>query len=197
MADSMSTVAGGGTLVQRNLDRTRTELLDAAVRLIEQGEEPTMRAVASEAGVGERTVYRYFENRDVLGEALEAHVMPRLGVPLCASVDELDDYIAELYGLFEQNRRLTVAMVASTWAQPDLARTRSRNLRALTELLAGAFPDADPAEVAAAAGTLRTVVSGAGWTYQRVSCGLPNGAVIANAQWLAGVVLQRLSEAGG
>jgi AcrR family transcriptional regulator len=192
MTDSMSTVSGD-TLVQRNLDRTRAELLDAATRLIERSEEPTMRSVASEAGISERTIYRYFENRDALRAAVKAHITPRLGVPLCTSVDDLEDYIADLYRVFDQNRGLTVAMVAAAWSQSDLAESRSRNLRALTELLVGAYPDAEPAEVAAAAGTLRTVVSGAGWTYQRVSCGLPNDAVTANAQWLARLVLERLA----
>jgi AcrR family transcriptional regulator len=193
MTYSVSTASDATTLAQRNLDRTRTELLDAAGRLIERGEEPTMRAVASEAGISERTIYRYFENREALRAAVEVYITPRLGVPLCASTDGLHDYIADLYRTFDENHRLTVAMVASTWSQEDLARTRSRNLRALTELLAGSFPDADPAEVAAAAGTLRTVVSGAGWAYQRVSCGLPNAAVTANAQWLAAVILDRLA----
>jgi AcrR family transcriptional regulator len=181
------------TVIQRNLARTRAELLEASVRLIERGEEPTMRSVAQEAGISERTIYRYFATRRALEDAVTDALRPRLGAPLCSTVDELDAYIADLFGVFEENRPLTVATVTAAWTQPGLSRSRSRNLEALTELLSDGYPDADPQELAAAAATLRTVASGAGWVYQRVSCGLPNEIVTANAQWLARVVLDRLS----
>ena len=58
------------TATQRNVARTRDDLIAAAVRLVERSEEPTMRAVAGAAGVGERTVYRYFESRERLAEAV-------------------------------------------------------------------------------------------------------------------------------
>ena len=178
--------------MQRNAERTHAELLDAAVRVAERGDEPTMRAVAAEAGVGERTIYRYFENREVLHDAFTAHVSPRLGTPLCDSVDGLDQYIVDLFDVFEQNRELTVAVVTSPWSQPDLSRSRTGNLRALTALLRAAFPNVDGAALGAAAASLRTAVSGAGWVYQRQSCALPADAVTDNARWLLHTVLDHL-----
>jgi AcrR family transcriptional regulator len=180
-------------LARRNHERTRRDFVDAAMRVMERGEEPTMRAVAAEAGAGERTIYRYFESRDVLHEALLEHLAPRLGVPLCDSVEGLDRYIGDLFDVFDRNRALTVATVTSPWSQPDLARTRTTNLRALTALLAAAFPHVSADDLAAATASLRTVVSGAGWVYQRHSCGLANEAVKANARWLAGTLLERLT----
>jgi AcrR family transcriptional regulator len=188
MADSMSTL----TTTQRHGERTRGELLDAAARLIERGEQPTMRAVAAEARVGERTIYRHFESREALHDAVTAHIGPRLGIPLCDSIDELGDYADGLFSVFEENRALTVAMVTAAWSQPDLALTRNANLKAITELLRSAFPRTRAAEIDSAAASLRTVLSGAGWVYQRVSCGLPQDAVVANARWLIDRVLAAL-----
>jgi AcrR family transcriptional regulator len=192
MADTMSTSARR-TVTQRNAERTRDELIEAAVRLVERSEEPTMRAVALEAGVGERTIYRYFDSREALSEAVTEAISPRLGVPLCATFAELHDYVDQLFAVFDENHGITVATVTSPWVQPYLARSRSRNLRALTALVEAAFPHVDRDEVASAAASLRTVISGAGWVYQRESCELPAATVTANAHWLVETLTARLT----
>jgi AcrR family transcriptional regulator len=181
------------TATQRNMARTRDDLIGAAVRLVERSEEPTMRAVAAEAGVGERTIYRYFENREALSEAVAEAISPRLGVPLCATFEELHEYVEELFAVFEANHGLTVATVTSPWVQPFLARSRSRNLHALTALVRAAFPDVDSHEITSAAASLRTVLSGAGWVYQRESCDLPATTVVTNAHWIVDTVTARLT----
>ncbi|MCC5953171.1 MAG: TetR family transcriptional regulator [Acidimicrobiia bacterium] len=194
MADSLSTSSDASmTATQRNVARTRDDLIGAAVRLVERSEEPTMRAVAAAAGVGERTVYRYFESREGLAEAVAEAIGPRLGVPLCASLDELHDYVDALFAVFEANHGITVATVTSPWVQPYLAQSRSRNLRDMTDLVRSAFPGVDPDELTSAAAALRTALSGAGWVYQRESCALPAAAVVANAHWLVDTVTARLA----
>lgn len=155
-----------------------------------------MRSVAARAGVGERTIYRYFANREVLGLAVTDHLTPKLSVPLCESVAELEQYVVALFETFERHRALTVATVASPWSQPYLSTSRAANLRALTSLLADGYPDAAVEEVAAAAAALRTVVSGAGWVYQRESCELPAEVVTQNALWLVRIALERLEALG-
>jgi AcrR family transcriptional regulator len=202
MADSMSTDPGnptvdalppaGGSVTSRNRARIRSEMLDAAVELVIGGHEPTMRAVAERAGVGERTIYRYFDGREGLRDAVAAHLRPMLGVPLCGSVDDLEDYAARLFSQFETNHDLTVAFVGASWTKDELALSRSKNLTDLRALLGSAYPDAPTPEVDGAAATLRTVLSGSGWVYQRASCGLTTEEIIANASWLIRLVLERL-----
>jgi AcrR family transcriptional regulator len=171
---------------------TRAALLDAALELLIEGSSPTMRSVAARAGVGERTIYRYFENREVLGQAIMDEMTPKLSVPLCESVAELEQYVIALFETFERNRALTVATVNSPWSQRYLSISRTTNLRALVALLASGFPKASADDVKAAAAAIRTIVSGAGWAYQRESCELPGEVVTQNAVWLVHVVLERL-----
>jgi AcrR family transcriptional regulator len=180
---------------ERHRSRTRDDLLGAATALLLRAEEPTMRAVAAEAGVGERTVYRYFASRQELTAAVHDHLRPRLGVPLCSDAEDLEDYAVDLFGTFEANRSLTVAVVTSPATTRELRRTRSDNLRSLTELLADGFPDAPAADIVSAAAGLRTVLSGAGWVYQRESCGLPADAVVEHGRWMVRTVLDRLRNA--
>jgi AcrR family transcriptional regulator len=194
MADTLSTRAPETTSAQA--ERTRAALLAAAETVLLRGEEPTMRGVAAEAGMGERTIYRYFETRDVLLDAVALHIAPRVGVPLCETADELEQYAAELFTRFDENRELTVATVTTPWCQSFLGPSRAANLAALTSLLRAAHPSVPEGEIDSAGASLRTVLSGAGWVYQRVSCGLANEAVVDNAVWLLRLVRARLDAAG-
>jgi AcrR family transcriptional regulator len=54
----------GGRTAQKA--RTRAAIVEAAVELIEQGEDATIDAAAALAGVGRGTAYRYFPNQQTL-----------------------------------------------------------------------------------------------------------------------------------
>lgn len=176
-------------------EATRERLLRAAFACVERGEEPTMRGVAAEAGVGERTVYRYFENLDALVTAMRPTFQERAGVPLCAEASGLEGYAAELFGVFERNHALVAAMVTARWMAPHFRRTRSRNLDAMRALLDAAYPTAPTEDRAAAATVLRAVLSGSGWVYLRDSCAMAPADIVAHAQWMVRTVTAKLSRA--
>ena len=54
----------GGRVAQKR--RTRQALLDAALRVIRRGEEPTLDGIAAEADVSRATTYRYFPRLEAL-----------------------------------------------------------------------------------------------------------------------------------
>lgn len=180
-------------LRERNQEATRGRLLEAAVASIERGVEPTMRSVADEAGVGERTVYRYFESRDALFEALSATLGGRLGVPLCDDASGLEGYAGDLFGVFERNRALVVATLTSAWLAPQFRRSRRGNLDAMRALIDEAYPAAPADDRAAAASSLRAALSGSGWVYLRESCGMKPAEVVAHARWLVRTVRASLA----
>ncbi len=61
-----------GRLARR--DRNRTAVLDAIVELIAEGDlDPTPERVAGRAGISPRSVYRYFDDREVLLRAAISH----------------------------------------------------------------------------------------------------------------------------
>ena len=60
--------------VQRSI-RSRQRILDALVELVEEGElQPTGQQVADRAGVGERTVFRHFEDMETLHAELSGRL---------------------------------------------------------------------------------------------------------------------------
>lgn len=176
---------------QRYAEHTRRALIDAAVALIERRQSPTMRATAAEAGVSERTIYRYFESHDALAAACASALAGRAGTPLCGHHRDLEDYAARLFSVFEANTALIEALLTTSLG--DLSPTRVRNLEAMQRLVDEGFPTAPADERRAAAAALRTVLSGNGWHYQRRSCGLEADEVLANARWTIATVRARLA----
>lgn len=174
-------------------DAVRERLIDASIAQIERGEDPTMRSVAAEAGVSERTIYRYFESRDALAEACRVKIAPRAGVPLPESARDLEAYAKSLYETFEANAGLIIGLATTPSLRSDFRRSRGANLLALRALLDREHPRAPARERAAAAASLRAQLSGGGWVYLRYSCGLTNEDVIAAAQWSIRVALARLA----
>lgn len=154
-----------------------------------------MRSVAAAAGVAERTIYRYFASREALHEAVHARLKGRAGAPLCASESELEAYAGELFAVFEANRELISSLLTAPWAAPTMRGTRRENLVALRALIDAAYPAAPEADRAAATSSLRVLLSGAGWHYLRVACGLEAAEVLAHVRWSIGAVRAQLSGA--
>ncbi len=180
------------TLRDAHAELTRERLLDAAVALIRKGAEPTLRAVGQGAGVAERTVYRYFPDRDALATAVGPRLQGVSGIPLCDDAADLEAYAAALFSTFEKNSAFVRMLLTTPWMTAPFRRTRAGNLKALRKLVDAAHPRARPADRAAATSTLRAVLSGSGWFYLRDSCGLSNADCIAHAQWLVRTVRKAL-----
>lgn len=188
-SESLSPIEGG--LRKAQTAAVRERLLAAATALIEEGSEPTMRAVAARAGVGERTVYRYFAAREDLYVALGPRLQARSGAPLPPTTGELPGYIARLFTTFDENAGLVRSLATSPWAEPFLRRTRARNLKGLRALFDASHGGATDEDRAAAASALRVLCSGAGWVYLR-DAGLENAELIAHARWLVSTLVERL-----
>lgn len=90
------------TLRERQSDLTKTAILDAAVDLfLSEGElDLTMQRVADEARVSLRTVYRYFENRQELINAMGRRIDTRMTEQSGRDKDlpdDLDEYLEQLH----------------------------------------------------------------------------------------------------
>lgn len=177
-------------------DAVRARLLASALAVIEAGAEPTMRAVAEHAGVAERTVYRYFASRDVLYEAMVPSFSTRASAPLPATAAGLVGYVRDLYETFERNAALIEALVRGPWAAPFLAHSRPANLAAVRALLDQAYPCVGDDERAAAATSIRLVLSGSSWSYLR-DCQLDIESAVTHGQWIVGRALRSLAAQGG
>lgn len=94
---------------------TRERILDAALELMADGGNAlTIAAVAQQAGVTDRTVYRHFETREALLDAVWPRMQARVkskGFPRTA--DALIQTPRALFPQFDEHRNLVLASVYS------------------------------------------------------------------------------------
>ncbi len=151
------------TVREAHRDLTRNRILESAVAVLTRGgEELTMAAVAMQSGVTERTVFRHFETREKLFEAVWHWINVRISVAgMPRNVPELlasprnkflrFDADEALFRWFVANPqghavRLTVKaerqacyLALVRRARPDLGRAAQRRLAATCQLLDSSF----------------------------------------------------------
>jgi AcrR family transcriptional regulator len=104
------------SLTSRHADLTHALILEAAVALLKGApvSELSVRSVARQAGMSERTVFRYFATRDALLDAVAVEVTRRLATPPPPKdLAELLDYARVLYSRFDAESALATAVLYS------------------------------------------------------------------------------------
>jgi AcrR family transcriptional regulator len=111
--------------VNANRQQTRTRIVEVAARLLqEQGAAAvTVRAVAQAAGLQAPTIYRFFEDKDALLDAVAEHVLATY-VAHKARAAALPDPIDDLRAGWHTQIAFALANGALFTLMIDLARTR-------------------------------------------------------------------------
>lgn len=127
----------------------------------------SVQAVADQAGVSHRTVYRYYPSREALLEGIADYLqvpLRDLGLPsLPSSFDEVVTSVRPLYEFFEANSRFMEAMVIVRLAlgfEPKRSRERTTGF---VDLIAIEAPHLEPAEAERYAMGLRAIASSQHW----------------------------------
>jgi AcrR family transcriptional regulator len=123
--------------------RNREELLVTATRLFASaGPDPSMRAIASEAGVGMATLYRHFPTREALVEAVYQDQVSRLTTGARELLTQLDPPAAlrgwmDLFGdwIATKNGMLDTLLAMIESGEIAHADTRAELLGAIEHLL--------------------------------------------------------------
>ena len=185
------------TLRERQVAQTRELILDAVTTLLgdRRADEVATRAIAAEAGVSERTVYRHFPDREALLEGL-AQRLPQLDcvAPSFAAdgLDALGPTSRHLMELLDEHY-VTARAEAVFNADPRrfAAGTRA-NTRAMRTLLANELPELDEREQLRIAAVIRCLVSTQAWLRMREEFGVPgieSGPVVA---WVIDTIIREL-----
>ena len=123
--------------------RNREQLLDVATRLFASaGTEPSMRAIANEAGVGIATLYRHFPTRESLVDAVYQDQVSRLTVGARELLVQLDPPAAlrrwmDLFGdwIATKNGMLDTLLAMVESGEIAHAHTRTELLAAIDDIL--------------------------------------------------------------
>lgn len=149
--------------------QTRESILEALVDIVvDEGIHAfSVQHVADRAGVSHRTVYRHFDDRDGLLEALNGWLDDKLMAEVDPSTPtlrrgmeahELPGTADRIYRAFAAHERLLKALVVTTVALDVEPAARTWRTSAMRELLDGAFPHLDGAAITEAAAAIRLLV---------------------------------------
>jgi AcrR family transcriptional regulator len=158
------------SLAARHSDLTERAILESAVQLLERSSltELTARAVAKQAAISERTVFRYFPSRDEFLDAVAGEVRTALNVPPPPrSLAELYAAPRGLYGAFEARTNLTKAALHTELfdrMRETQAKDRWSAVRKLVDAYAARRPER---ERKIAAANIRYYLSATTWHYYR------------------------------
>jgi AcrR family transcriptional regulator len=182
------------TLRDKQAAATRDHILGAAFELlVEHPDQPfSHEAVAKAAGLGARTVYRYFPAQADLFEALWVQVRKQSGTVFPTTQAEVVPHIGMLYRAFDENEKLIRAVMES----PAGARVRARGAeegrtsfeQSLKEVMQGRSPE-ERRQVRA---VFQGIHSGPFWQMLRDRGGLSGPEAITAATWAAQALLDAL-----
>lgn len=185
------------TLADRRNDLTQRLILDAAMQMLEQHGvgELTVRAVAKQARISERTVFRYFATRDGFLDAIAAEVRNRLDLPPPPrTLQELEAAPRTLYAAFEARQRLTLAAL-HTELFGRMRETQARERwDAVRELIAQLAPERPEPQRRMSAANIRYHLSATTWHYYRFYFGFTLEDTIACADMAIRQALDDLLE---
>jgi len=121
---------------------TRDRILDAALELMTAGEQAlTIAAVAVAAGVTDRTVYRHFETREMLLDAVWPRMQQRVkskGFPRTA--EALIQTPRDLFPQFDAQRNLVLASVYSGSGREVRLKSNAERQAAMLACIDDALP---------------------------------------------------------
>jgi AcrR family transcriptional regulator len=177
---------GSATLADRKSDLTRRLILEAAIDLLERSPsvaEVTFLAVAKQANISQRTLFRYYRTRDDLLDGLAEEVRARIAPP--PPPRTLADLVAAprpLYEAFEGQQTLVVAAL-----QPELVRRMvdaqaQARWVAVRKLVDQHAPRRGERERAVAAANVRYYLAATTWHYFRFYLRLDLSDTIACAE---------------
>jgi len=158
------------TITDLQTDLTQKVILDAAVRLLEKSSvgEVTARAVAREAGLSERTIFRYFATREEFLDAIAAEVTRTLSMPPHPrSIDELYAMPRALYACFESRTKLVKAAMHSEVFSRIYGGVAYQRWLAVRKLIDQHAPRANESARKIAAANIRYFLSATSWHYYR------------------------------
>jgi AcrR family transcriptional regulator len=185
-----------GTLKEKHAATTRNHILNEAYALlVEHPDQPfTHEAVAARAGVGARTVYRYFPAQSDLWEELWVELRKQSGTIFPSTEEEILPQVPILFGNFDRNENIIRAVLES----PAGHRVRERGApegrasfqKSLARLTAGFSPAKERQVVA----VFLSIYSAPFWEMLRTRGGLSGKDAIEAAEWAMTTLLNGLKD---
>jgi AcrR family transcriptional regulator len=180
-------------LRERQTAATREQILDVAFEMLTRhpNDPFSHEAVARKAGMGARTVYRYFPSRAELLQAVWERLRGTTQIRFPTAEDEIVPFIRDMFQQFENNETLVRAMIDSPLGREVRARGSVKSRAELTRSLSKILPGLTARRQSQVVGLFLSLYSGNFWQALRDRGGLS----AADAQEAAVWAMQALLDA--
>ncbi len=160
---------------------TNQLILDSALELLaaRSAEALTVRAIAKQAGMSERTVFRYYASRDELLDAIAAALTARLALPaLEETLESLLQMPGRMFARYEEERALTVAALHSDLFERIVKTSGTARWAAIERIVKRYAAEATAQEQLIATANIRYLLTATTWHYYRVLYGLDQDTAV-------------------
>src|SRR5215813_45359 len=163
------------TLRDQHADLTRDIIFEALTRLVskEGVHDFSIQRVADLAGVSHRTVYRHFQTREELLEALASRLEDRMPRELSSyGPDQLEDAIRSVHELFEEHSDEVTALAVLAAGARITTPQRKEHTRTVERGLANLVSHLDPEDARGVVTVIRSILGSHMWSNLRNDDGL-------------------------
>jgi AcrR family transcriptional regulator len=177
---------------QELTELTQSRIMEALALLLRRGsDDVTFDLVSRESGVPQRTVYRYFENKEALFGAFWRWVNESIDMPALPSTPSgVVDHIPALYAAFDRDEPLVRAMLHNPYGRAvRLAHAEARQQKfrlALRPALEALPPEAGRNLLA----SVTVLCSAVGWETMKDNWKLSGPSAAEAAQWAVRTLIE-------
>jgi AcrR family transcriptional regulator len=185
-----------GTLREKHAAATREHILSKAYELlVEHPDQPfSHETVAARAGVGTRTVYRYFPAQSDLYEQMWGMIRKQAGTIFPSTEDRILPQVPILFGGFERNEKIIRAVLESPAGHRVRERGAPEGRAAFEKSLARLTSGLSPAKKKQVVAVFLAVYSAPFWELLRTRGGLSGRDAVEAGEWAMRTLLDGLRE---
>jgi AcrR family transcriptional regulator len=168
-------MTSASSIRERQAAVIREAILDALATLLDHHDpdDLAMSAVAADAGISLRTLYRYFPTREAMFDALGDHVVARLELPRqIEGADDISQVFLESARRGAQSPELMRTMLWSRLGRRARSAHRRRRVESITTALAEVTSHLPSAEARRREGAIVYLTSLLAWITVSEECGL-------------------------
>ena len=184
------------TLREKRAAAARDHILDAAYDLlVNHADQPfSHEAIAMRAGVGARTVYRYFPSQSDLYQELWVRVRKQAGTIFPSSEDQILPQIPILFGGFDRNEAVITGVLESSAGHRVRERGAPEGRAAFSKALKKLTASMSPAKRRGVVAIFLAIYSAPFWELLRKRGGLSGPDAVSAAEWAMRTLITSLRE---
>jgi AcrR family transcriptional regulator len=169
---------------------TEGRIMEAVAALLRRGSDVTFELVAKESGVPQRTLYRYFENREALFGAFWRWANELIEVPpLPTSAEEVVAHIPALYQAFDRDEALVRAMMHDPHGRAVRAANSDARRKKFSYALRSVTDGMQQEEATRLLASVTVLCSATGWESMKDNWQLSGASAAEAAQRAVGALI--------